>query len=247
MKTLTAVLAATLAASTASADPDRLDAISEGAARSNAGDHAAAIKLFEQAYLWEPDAALLPIVGTEYRNAGLPVDAIRTFCQYLATAPQGEQAQYAVAQVLSIRAELGQSVRGDVCAEPAAIRVDFRPSRTPKRSLSKREVAGVATAVIGLASLGAGLYYGMEARSISDQIGSHDPATPWPEDIAAQERRGQRAESREKLFLIGGAAALATAGVLYVTGRADRLASEKLVVAPAIMPDGGGISLARGF
>ena len=214
-----------------------------GAALSNAGDHAAAIALFEQAYLWEPDDALLPIIGTEYRMAGLPIDAISYFCQYITTNPNGNQLAYATTQVRSIRAELGQTVTGNVCAEPAPTRVDFREKKQPKKSMSKREMAGIATAAFGLASATVGVYYGFEARSISNSISNHSPAEAWPEDISAIEHRGERYESREKLFLIGGAAALVTGGILYFTGRSDREA----MVAPTVSASGAGISYARGF
>src|SRR5436190_24335864 len=80
MKTLTAVFAIVCAASVAHADRDRLDLLSEGAARSNAGDHAGAIALFEQAYYADLDPSMLPILATEYRRAGLQQDSMDYFC-----------------------------------------------------------------------------------------------------------------------------------------------------------------------
>jgi len=253
MKTWIAVLATVAAASTAHAERDRFDLMSEGAAKSNAGEHGAAIALYEQAYLYDPDPSLLPILASEYRRAGVPSDAILYFCQYLKEQPKGPQATYATNQVFAIRAELGQPVSKDrVCETPKPVRIDFvTPRRTPRvqprSGMSKREMAGIASAAIGIASLGASLYYGMEARSISNQISSHDVTMAWPQNIQALEDRGQRYEHRSNLFLLAGGAALVTGGVLYLTGRADRLSSETLIVAPTVSPNSAGISFARGF
>src|SRR5262245_24005913 len=97
MKTLTAVLAVAAMASTAHAD--RMEDMTNAAAKSNAGDHGGAIALYEKAYLDGADPALLPIIGTEYRKAGLPTDAIDRFCKYLAVQPKGEQAPFSAMQV----------------------------------------------------------------------------------------------------------------------------------------------------
>lgn len=248
MKTLTAVFAIACAASVAHAQSDG-SLLAEAAAKSNAGDHAAAIALYEQAYFADLDPSLLPILATEYRRAGLPQDAMDYFCHYLSTSPKGEQAAYSTAQVIAIRAELGQ--KGRVCDAPPPMRVDFVTPRqkkpATKRGMSKREMAGIGAAAIGIASLTLGVHYGLEARSISNDISNHPANQVWSDDIQEIEARGERAERLQNRFLIVGGAALVTAGVLYFTGRADRLASEKYVIAPAVTHDGAGISFARGF
>ena len=251
MKTWLAVLAIGVVAGTAHAERDRVDLIGEGAAKSNAGDHAAAIALYEEAYLNDPDPALLPILATEYRHVGLPNDAITYFCQYLTAQPKGSQATYARSQVIAIRGELGQRISNDrVCETPRPVQVDFltpRPSREPSRpSMSKREIAGIASATLGAASLAVAVYYGAKAKSISDDITSHGTNESWPENIGALEARGQRYESRQNMFLLVGGAAIVTGGILYFVGRADRLSSET-IVAPTVSSSGAGISFTRGF
>jgi hypothetical protein len=155
-------------------------------------------------------------------------------------------------QVAAIRRDLGMTLARDICAKPQPVQIDFAPvRRQTKPSLSKREIAGVATAVVGLASLGASLYYGARASEISDQISNHATNEVWPENIRALEERGQRFESRQSMFAVAGGLAIVTAGVLYFTGRSARLArhstEDKLVVAPTVSDGGGGISLSRGF
>ena len=247
MKTLQAVVVTAMLATTASAN-DSVTLLADAAARSNAGDHAAAIALYEQAYLAEPDPALLPIIGAEYRRAGLPLDAMSFFCDYVTALPKGPQAAFATSQVIAIRAEL-RLPKDRICEKAAPIRVDFvTPRRAPrtKPGMSKRELAGLATAAAGLASLGASLYYTSRASAISSDISNHDPARPWSADIHELQARGERFEDRAQLFALAGGAALITAGVLYFTGRADRLSSET-IVAPTVTSAGGGISFTRGF
>lgn len=251
MKALTAVVVIAVAASTASAERDPAHLLAEAAARSNAGDHPAAIALYEQAYAQSADPELLPIIASEYRRAGALADAMEVFCDYLKAHPKAEQAPFAATQVIAIHAELGQTFpRGRICEPPAPVRIDFaprRPVRAPKPGMSNRELAGIATVAAGLAGLGASLYFNARARDISNDISAHDPATPWPADIRALEERGQRFEDRAKWLAIAGGAALVTGGILYFTGRSDRRAEEKLLVAPTVSATGGGISLTRGF
>jgi hypothetical protein len=245
------LLAATLVASTAHAERDRLDLMTEGAAKSNAGDHAGAIALYEQAYLSEPDPILLPILASEYARAGLTNDALHYFCEYLKVEPKGTQAAYATGQVIALRTQIGQPVaRERVCEAPKPVRIDFvTPRRAPrdKPGMSRREMAGIATGAVGAVSLIASVAYGMEASSISNQLENHPTNQPWPDNIGALEARGQRYEDRSKLFLLAGGAALVTGGILYFTGRADRLSSETAIITPTVSPSGAGISFARGF
>lgn len=245
------LLVATMVASTAYAERDRLDLVTEAAAKSNAGDHAGAIALYEQAYLTDPDPILLPILASEYARAGLANDALHHFCQYLALQPKGSQAAYATSQVIALRTQIGQPVASTrVCEAPKPVRVDFlTPRRAPrdKPGMSRREMAGIASAAIGVASLVASVAYGMEASAVSNDIANHPTNEPWPDDIGALEARGQRYEDRSKLFLLAGGAALVTGGILYFTGRADRRSSEQATITPTVSSSGAGISFARGF
>ena len=239
-----------LVATTASAERDRLDLMTEGAAKSNAGDHAGAIALYEQVYIQEADPMLLPIIASEYRRVGAQLDAVHYFCEYLRRQPKGAQAAFAASQVVAIRGELGQPVSGkDVCEAPKPVRVDFAPRKAPAKKpsgMSKREIAGIASAAVGAVSLTASVIYGRKASAISSDISNHPSNEPWPSDIQELEARGERYEHRQQQFLLAGAAAIVTGGILYFTGRSDRLSSET-VIAPTVSPGGAGISFARGF
>ena len=91
MKTLP-VVAVVVALLPSAAFADRVDLLARAAAKSNAGDHAAAIALYEQAYVAQPDVSLLPIIGAEYRRAGAPLEAMSHFCDYVTSQPKGPHA-----------------------------------------------------------------------------------------------------------------------------------------------------------
>jgi hypothetical protein len=264
------VVAIVFAAGSAHAEGDPVDVLGEAALRSAAGDHLGAIERYEQAYRTSGDVELLTILGSEYHDAGKPGDAIQNLCAYLAVEPAGANAAFAAAQVRAIQAELGKQIPGDrdVCLPVAAVDLTLSPpaltpvaltppSLTPPATVhtevaapqgwSNRELAGAATAALGLVSIGAGVYFGFQARSLSDQITQHPPGTPWPDNIRNLQTRGERDTSNELLLFATGSVALVTASVLYVTGRRARMASDRIAVAPAIAHGAAGLAISGGF
>ena len=244
MKTVAMVLGALALSTSAAVAQGDVDVLAEAAAHANAGRHAQAIAMYEQVYARTGDQELLPVLGVQYRRAGAQLDAVQHFCTYLSFAPSGEQAWFATSQVISIRRELGETFDArNVCA-PAVPRIDFAPVRRPaKRSLSNQQRAAIASAVVGAASFGAALHFELEARSISDRIGSQPSDEPWPANIKALEDSGRRNERRALVFAAAGGAALVTAGVLCFTGRERG----ETVIAPTVSATGGGVTLSRGF
>lgn len=217
--------------------------------RSQAGDHAGAIALYEQAYHAGYDVELLPILATEYRLAGRFDDAVQDDCAYLAVEPAGPSAP-AVRRTLH-DLEIAAGRTAPYCSAPlqpaVTTRVVVVVAPAPAPRFSNRELAGFATAAVGLTAVALGIYYGHEASAISDQIANHDASTPWPDDIHRLEQQGQRDELKQKVMWGIGGAALVTAGVLYVTGRSDRLASERIAVTPSVGRSSAGIAISGGF
>jgi hypothetical protein len=233
------VVAVVLAAGVAHADRGDVDLLSDAAAHSYAGRHVEAIALYEQAFAQSGDHELLPILGVEYRKAGAQREAVQHFCTYLSFAPRGQRASFATTSVIALRRELGETVDArNVCAPT---RVDFAP-RPPRKRMSVQQRAALAGAAIGAASLGIGLYYENEARSVSNEIASHPANQPWPANINELEEQGQRAERRGMIFGAVGVTALVAAGVLWWTGR-----ESETVIAPTVSASGAGVTLSRGF
>src|SRR6188474_1351888 len=67
-------------------------------AKSQQGNHEAAIKLYLDAYAIVPDSLLLSNIGSEYQQLGKLEDAHRYFCTYLEKDPTGTNVPFATAQ-----------------------------------------------------------------------------------------------------------------------------------------------------
>ncbi|HEY0986394.1 MAG TPA: tetratricopeptide repeat protein [Kofleriaceae bacterium] len=139
-RTAAALLASLMLAAPALADPkpptekDKQlanDLVKKAIAKSQAGDHNAAIELYLQAFTIVPNSILLSNVGAEYQQSDRPQQALRYFCMYLEKDPNGTSAPYAAAQARSLQVELGNTDvdERNVCAKP---KVRPRPRPEPK-------------------------------------------------------------------------------------------------------------------
>lgn len=267
-----AFLASVLLASPALAQPkgptdkDRQlagDLVKKAIARSQAGDHSAAIEIYLQAYTIAPNSLLLSNIGAEYQQSGKPQEALRYFCMYLDKDPSGTNATYATSQAKALQIQLGNKNvdERNVCAapKPEPKSEPRRPIRDPEPDpvpvLAKQQpmpeapidegappsggrsvlsYVGLAAGIAGLAAAGVGVYDGIQAKSLSDQVTNHAPGTPWPNNIQDIQRRGQAYENLQVGFLIAGGVLVTTGAILFVVGRSDssRRPSDKVTVAP---------------
>src|SRR5262245_52492348 len=90
------VLAVVCAAGHASAEPasasaqqQASDLVKKAIAKSQAGDHEGAIKLYLDAYTLVPNPILLSNIGSEYQQVKKAVEALKYFCKYLEKDPTG--------------------------------------------------------------------------------------------------------------------------------------------------------------
>lgn len=120
--------------------------------------------------------------------------------------------------------------------------IDAAEARKPDRGRTLK-TTGLATGALGALALGAGVYFGLEAKQISDQISSHDFNQPWSSDIGELEERGNRYETRQFALMAAGGALAATGAVLYIVGR--RRSAESLRVVPSATT-GGAVSVTVG-
>jgi tetratricopeptide (TPR) repeat protein len=258
-RTFAVLVGTALLAGTAGADPkapsdkDRQlasDLVKKAIARSQAGDHEAAIEIYLQAYTLAPNWLLLSNVGSEFQQSSMPKEALKYFCMYLDKDPSGTNAPYATSQVKIIKRQLGRKFdASDVCApsdededkvrkpRPRRDAQDAPPKDPPPRETPPRDTprieaqrdsgnptlmyTGVAVGLAGLAATGAGVYYGLQAKSISDDISAQDPTHMWPAGIRDLQNRGQRYENMQIGFLVAGGVLATTGVVLYVISRPD--------------------------
>src|SRR5215468_1405866 len=81
--------------------------VKKAIAMSEAGDHNAAIKLYNDAYLVAPNSLLLSNIGAQYQELGQWEDALEYFCRYLKEDPSGTNAPFARSQAKLVRRQLG--------------------------------------------------------------------------------------------------------------------------------------------
>lgn len=245
------LLAIILVSGTALADPtpksqkDRQvasDMVKRAIARSEAGDHAGAIKIYLQAYALAPNALLLSNLGAEYQQDGKYAEALQYFCTYLEKDPAGTNAAYATAQARILQGQLGHKVVGDaVCAthEPAStgdplpggeaagqagqpLPEPAHPSReaTPEPGGNATlRYLGIGAGITGVVALGVGAYTGYRAKDISDRLDGYagkmsDPGKP-PAPWPSDVQDLQRRGQRYEDLQIG---FLIAGGVLVTAG-----------------------------
>ncbi|MBC7975724.1 MAG: tetratricopeptide repeat protein, partial [Myxococcales bacterium] len=96
-------------------------------AKSKAGDHDAAIAIYQRAYATVASSALLSNIGAEYQLVGKPKEALRYFCMYLEKDPVGANASYATTQAKVLQSQLSNRTVDD-----AELCVQAKPEpRTP--------------------------------------------------------------------------------------------------------------------
>lgn len=210
------------------------DLVKKAIAKSQAGDHETAIVTYLQAYTIVPNSVLLSNIGSEYQQGGKPEEALRYFCMYLEKDPTGTNAPYATQQAKQLQIQLGNMSDG-VCAPPEPEPAPKAPAPAPSEAAEPKPApapqassagggsralryGGIAAGVTGLAGLGLGVYAGLQARDISDEITDHDPSQPWG-DIKDLERRGQRYEALQIAGLIAGGVLVTGGVIMFVVGR----------------------------
>lgn len=240
-------------------------------AKSQAGDHEASVELYLKAFDIIPQPLLLSNVGSEYQAMDKPVEALKYFCKYLdADGPNGQNAAYVTAQAKLLYIKLGgiTDVKDeDVCKpivkptpkEPEKIIVhdkqtDQQPppeqpvDHGPTTKTSPLRYVGVAVAVAGAGMFGFGVYEGLQAKSISDEITNHPIDQPWDSNIKAREQEGKDAEKKQIIFMAAGGGALAVGAVMFFVFAPTKVGEEKTVTfAPVATPDSFGFAAAGRF
>jgi tetratricopeptide (TPR) repeat protein len=236
-------------------------------AKSQAGDHVAAIELYQSAFNLVPQPMLLSNIGSEYQQANNPDEAVSYFCKYLDADPGGPNAGYATTQVKALQGQLGHQVEdknpckvippkpAPVAAPVAPAPIETAPAPEPPATAMPRpvsradrtlEYAGLATAGVGAVLFGIGSYYGIQAKRISDSITNHDPNLPWDLHIRDQEAEGQTDNDRAIGFMVaGGVVVVAGAVVTYLGYKAS--SREHVAIVPVATPSAVGLAVGGGF
>ncbi|HET7505982.1 MAG TPA: tetratricopeptide repeat protein [Kofleriaceae bacterium] len=269
-----ALLAALLLASPAFAQPKAptekdkqvaSELVKKAIARSQAGDHSAAIDIYLQAYTIVPNSILLSNIGTEYQQSGKQREALRYFCMYLEKDPEGTNAPYATAQARALQSRLGNKDidEGEVCApdEPGPVkpikpRTDPPPGEPPgfhepttpaQGGDATLKYAALGCGAVGVVALAIGTFAGIKAQSISDDISSHPANQPWPDNIKSLQKSGENYNSLAIATLLGGGALVITGTILYVISRPGDAEPARDKAAIHVTPTANGVAVFGSF
>lgn len=243
--------------------------VKQAIAKSQAGDHETAASLYEEAFKIIPQPLLLSNIGSEYQAMQKPVESLKYFCKYIEADPTGSNISFATAQAKTLYIELGGVTTvtdADVCKpivkppppkEPDPVVVETKPPPVEHQVVPRQEApkasplrwVGLGLGVVGIGVFGGGVYFGMKAADITDQINNHDPSDPWPANIRELEADGASYEKKQIALMVGGGVAVAAGVALFFIGapKAQREGAASVSITPVATPDTLGFAAAGRF
>lgn len=208
-------------------------------------------------------AAFQRFLGAEPRERGLVREA-RRFVRILERDVQiiqeaRRQAESLVAdaerQATAARAQAEEARAQAEAEREARARAEVERDRwrrvvetTPSGAGGFERTLGVSLAVAGGLALGAGAFYGVDAMNANDEA---ERVTRWTVGHDWLIQRAEGYEQRALIFSLAGAGLVAAGATLYYLGEreAKQPLSERLDIgiAPAVTPDGPGVSVQGRF
>ena len=271
-----ALLGVASAGASASADnalrPEKIPAkarerATRGRVYHDAGDYAAAVAAFKEAYVLAPSPGLLFNIAQAYRLAGNCDEAAWMYRRFLDTNPNGPNKALAEGH-LSVVEKCGSGGLRTIAMTPKVIakvpdpktigKGDASSSASSKASLStsssfvgsqdrkartyKRTGVGL-TVGAGAAFVGAAVF-ALDARDAQNTVEElYRQGGKWS-DVKDVDARGQRSATLATALGIGGGALLVTGAVMYGLGHRYEKAQHVAVVPTR---DGAQVSLSWGF
>lgn len=219
----------------------------------DAGQYAAAVEDYRDAYRIYPSAGLLYNLGQSYRLLGDCVSATTMYRHYLRLAPRTRYRRIVMQHLADLeecagaQTPVSASIQTGGLGEPPRVAgawpildqpslqlgVDTGAAPPRARPGRKRKIAGLAIGGTGALLAGVGVYFAIDAGRAADEVSAlYARGATWAE-VEAVDSRGRRSEVLGGAMLGVGAAALAAGVTLYVLGRrADREAAS-LAVTPS--------------
>lgn len=243
-------------------------AFKKGRAWFEQGDMDRAIAEYKKANELAPHPVNLFNLGLAYRAKGDKRTALEHFQKYLNDAPKSsrteEASTYITELIKAIEEEDAEKARQEaerkrIEAEKTAAERQRAAAEAERRRLAaeaerERQIkatrplrwGGIGTAAVGLASLGLGIYYGLQAKSIESDI--NDARVQWPDDILDKWDEGESAEKNMVIFTSVGAAATIAGGVLWYIGhRRTQVTERDIALVPSAGQDTASLTLIGRF
>ncbi len=252
------------------ADKDKAKKYFEDAkALQDSGEYAGAADSYKKAYAIIPEPLLLFNIGQVYRLDGKKRLAYDYYKRYLEAEPDGRGAPIATKFVDEIESQLEKEKEAEKArqakeaeerqrqlaemkekeAEEQDRKKNERLTRTDEPSKTGKVLkwSGIGTAVVGAATVGLGIKYGLDAKKISDDLSAND--AQWTPALLAKQDEGESAETKMFIFTALGSAAIVGGGVLYFFGhRADQASEEReLSFVPVTTTESVGFAMTGRF
>jgi len=255
MRQLTVVLVLLLATAARADPPKQLDAATRAKASAHVKQADEFLKTSQwdkaiaeyQAALDLTDEPLMIFdIALANDRAGRPEAALDGFRRYLAIAPAGpvaDEAREDVARLVPVVEKLEAQRAAAKAQEDAAARelAQQRAEEDRKRAaiVAQRERADGAEAnarrlrwialgsgVVGLAGIGVGAKFGLDARSAAQDVTAHTGG--WTDMDLVRDREGRSAQTKQIVLTAIGGAVIATGVVVYLLSARSHRRAERL-------------------
>jgi tetratricopeptide (TPR) repeat protein len=225
-----------------------------------------AIDLFKQAYALSRRPTLLYNIAQAYRLKGDCEQALQVYKNYLRVDPSSQLRAKVESRIAEMETcvkdpsrkpvgretveKQGQGTIAPVVPPPQEARPVEPPvapvARETQRGGGTKKLIGLALGVVGVAAVGTGVYFSIDAGDKADQVAAACPMTSpcdWNDDLSGLQSDGEAAERNAIILYSVGAAALVGGGVMYYFGMSEA----KHAPAVALVPARGGASLAAAW
>ena len=249
------------------------DLYEQGNTHYDLAEYDQAIELFKQAYALSHRPTLLYNIAQAYRLKNDCEQALQVYKNYLRVDPNSPFRAKVETRIAEMETCVKDPSRKPVGTE--AIQKDQnggaaggdkshetrpRPDVIPPgggggpgageatRGGSTKKLIGLITAGVGVAAIGTGVYFSLQASDKADQVAAACPTSApcdWNDELAGLQSDGQDAQRNAIILYSVGGAAVAGGVVLYLLGAHEAAAAPQLSFAP--QRGGGSVAAAWTF
>jgi tetratricopeptide (TPR) repeat protein len=210
--------------------PDAEKLYAQGQAAFDADRFDEAVSAWRRSYELSKEPGLLFNVAQAYRHRGKPgdcakaLDAYKKFVELQPTSAQRSVAEGFMAEMQTCASAEASTTRPPIGPPPVVVRPSTSHDTATNPGRTKR-IVGVAVAGGGVAIFATGLYFGIRASSLNDEVAKAcSMRCDWGL-YRAKDAEGKSAERNQYIFFGLGGAAIAAGGVLYWLGSRERSSS----------------------
>jgi tetratricopeptide (TPR) repeat protein len=205
------------------------------------GEFEAAIKEYKEAYRLSQAPALLFNIAQAYRLAGNPERALYFYRGYLRDVPDAPNRADAEELAANMEAKVAADRRRKDDLRQLAERrrkaelARLQESKSARRGRRNWRIAGLTSAGLGIAALGAGTIIGLSARSDWKEVNQlSDERGGWTQEYQSLFNAAESKETVATAVIATGFVAVVGGGLLYWFGRDREPEKQSLTIAPGL-------------